>query len=418
VVAAAAAAVAAKDFQAAAAVRKAIKDPTEATAPQESAAHKGTFSTSRFLRRCPERREVIHPLGKLETFLDRRLTRPGIGAGDEESPLMRALAASILRSPMSREWQRRPSLCHDGTPILVSVKLSHARSDAFRILIEPGSLAMTVAQQIAFSLKALDRLLGLLSWRSATPDLNAIIAAVLPTDAGSTAGWWGGMWLGAAVIPASAEARPPDELRVYLNLRHGDGPSRWQRLAGLFSYFPRSDSSTVIEEWMARLKDQTSPVGLGIVVVRGQVGAIRVYVVANSEESMFITHCQPISPAGAQMLTEAYRSFVDQFGPPSQTVTIGYDFIRDQAGRLLPRIGRVKVEVCCQRIEHDRRVTVTDWVERVLADWLLDPSPLRSFTADVEAVWGGCDIQHVSLGFAPHPEHVTVYVKPCSETTR
>src|SRR5690349_5514100 len=112
----------------------------------------------------------------LEAFLDRRLaaTSGDLCAGKVEPTLMRALTASIGATTTPAAWQRRPSLCHDGMPILLSLKLSHTRNDALRLLVEPGSLTMTVAQQIAFSLTTLDRLLGLLSWRSAAKDLNII----------------------------------------------------------------------------------------------------------------------------------------------------------------------------------------------------------------------------------------------------
>ena len=349
----------------------------------------------------------------LEAFMDRRLgtAERSLCAGEVEPVLTRVLAASIGAATMPQEWQRRPSLCHDGMPILLSLKLSHTRNDALRLLVEPGSLTMTVAQQIAFSLTTLDRLLGLLSWRSAAEDLNIITAAVLPADAESTREWWGGIWLGASVFPYSSGSRPPAELRIYLNLRHGDGPARWQRLAGLFSCL---SGPAFIESWLARVTLEAIPVGLGVVVVNGQVGAIRIYVAAKSAVSTLVSLCQPISPKGEQALMESYESFVAQFGvPAAQTVTLGYDFVRDKAGDFLPRIGRVKVELYCEGVAPNHHMDVVSWVEQLLTNWSFDVCPLRNFVRDVEASWARCEIEHVSLGFAPNPDHVTVYVKPC-----
>jgi hypothetical protein len=350
----------------------------------------------------------------LEAFLKRCSGAGVLGRGDIESVLLEALTATILPPNPQNEWRRRPSLCHDGTPAQVSLKLSHCQSGALRVLVEPGSMAMTVAQQISFSLNALDEMLGDLSWRTAVYDVNAITHAVLPEDEQETRKWWGGIWLGVAVFPASVDARPPAELRVYINLRNGTASVRWRRLAELFSYFRHHDSK-VFEEWSANLAPHTTPVGLGIVIAKGQVAAIRIYVAAKSNEAEFVRYCEPMSLEGKAMLVGAFSSFTNQLGPsPSGTVTIGFDFMRDDAGMFLKCIGRVKVELSCQGVVQNLRPYVVPWIEGLLEDWSLDISRLRNFTADIDAAWGGFDIEHVSLGFTPTPEHVTVYVKPWS----
>ena len=328
-----------------------------------------------------------------------------------EATLLRELTGCVLPSGPASGWQRRPSLAHDGTPILLSLKLAHGRDDEVRLIVEPGSLVMTVARQIAFSLTTVDRLLGLLSWRSAAGDLNRIAGAVLPADPRATLEWWGGVWLGAAVCPALPGPRPPAEMRIYLNLRHGDAAERWGRLAALLGRFsgPRG---AVADEWLARVRPDATPVGLGAVVMEGRVRALRVYVVAK-EPSSLVSLCQPISGPGATALTRARDGFLDEFDvPQSQSVTLGYDFLRGEDGTLLPRIGRVKVGLCFQGAAPKLRRRTVQWVERLLADWSLDADSLDGFIGDVSACWEGYDVEHVSLGFAPDPDHVTVYVKP------
>lgn len=360
---------------------------------------------------------MIDSRGTLAAYLDRRMPPAASGhdAGEPGQVLLRGLAASILPSGPESEWKRRPSLCHDGTPIVLSQKIERARSDALRLLIEPGSLTMTVAEQITFSLRTLDHLLGQLGWRSAADDINTITAAVLPTDPGMTAEWWGGIWLGADVSLAADEPRPPAELRIYLNLRHGDAASRWLRVAELLSCFSGSAPNAAIGAWLARLRPHTTPVGLGAVVIGGRVRGIRIYVVARYDAPMLGSLCQPISPAGAHALREAHSTFVSEFGSPvSQTVTLGYDFVRDDAGAFLPYIGRVKMELSCEGVARDRQAAIVPWLERCLADWSLEVDPLRGFFDEMREAWGGCDVQHVSLGFTPDPEHITVYVRPWS----
>lgn len=353
------------------------------------------------------------PGASLEAFLVARLGGSGdaLEGRDPESTLLRALARSVVPSGPEAGWRRRPSISHDGTPILLSSKLSRSRADELRVIVESGSLGMTVAEQIAFSLSMLDRLLGQLSWREAAAAVNTVTAAVLPADPAATREWWGGIWLGASV-PTSAPGSDSAELRMYLNLRNGDAHERWERLAGLLAAFHDPASGAMVEQWVARVSPHSIPVGLGAVVAAGRLGAIRVYVAASSSE-VLVPLCRPVSEPGERALVLARDSFLAEFAvSASRAVTLGYDFLLDASGALVPRIGRVKVELSFQGVAAERRAAVVPWVERLAADWSLEPGSLHAFADAVVGHWGGYEVSHVSLGFAPGPDHVTVYAKP------
>jgi hypothetical protein len=335
-----------------------------------------------------------------------------------ESVLAQSLARSVLESGPTGQWRRRPSLCHDGTAAQLSVKMSGAdtSTDMVRLLVEPGSLRMTVAQQLSHGLTALDDLLGLLDWRSAADDINIITTSVLPADAEQTRGWWGGMWLGGEFAPTAsvtAAHRPPAELRIYLNLRHGDAEHRWRLVSRMFERFQQHGGAAVFSPWLSSTVRRTTPVGLGIVVMSGRVAAVRLYVAVSAVDELAIPVGGLMDATASDALRGAYSSFTRLFGPlPSGTVTVGVDFLRDRDGEFVDRVGRVKVELSCQGVQHDRRAAVIDWTTSVLADWTLDAGPLGRFVDDMDSSWGGFDIQHISLGFAPQPVHVTVYAKP------
>ncbi len=341
-----------------------------------------------------------------------------------EQVLAQSLAWSVLDSGPADRWRRRPSLSHDGTAAQLSVKMSGAapdgsvdsRTDTVRLLVEPGSLRMTVAQQVSHGLTALDDMLGRLGWRSAADDINTITAAVLPEAAEQTRGWWGGMWLGGSFSPAAAvtaACRSPVELRIYLNLRHGDADRRWNRVSGLFERFRQHGASAAFLPWLSSAAGRAIPVGLGIVVTAGRVAALRLYVVVPTDGAAFVPTCGSMDAPAFDELLRVCSRFTRLFGPlPPDMVTIGVDFLRSPDGEFADRIGRVKVELSCQGLHRDLRGPILGWTDSVLADWTLDEAPLHRFTDDMNSSWGGYDIEHISLGFAPHPVHVTVYAKP------
>lgn len=322
--------------------------------------------------------------------------------------LQRELAQAIVPVPGSTVARRRPSMCHDGTPVVYSLKLGGANAPPYRILVEPGGLGITVAEQIAFSLQVTDRILGLLSWRDAASALNAVTTRVFPPQASAVNSWWGGIWLGAAIGPGVAE------LRLYLNLRHGDAAHRWQRVADVVARFGDASLERPLRAWMRRTHAHAIPVGLGIVVSGGRLRGIRVYVGLHkpAAESL-LAAVAPTSPRAEQELTAVCRGFNERFGGfAPQSVTVGYDFLLDEAGVLQPAIARTKVDLCCQLIAPSRRAALDPWIRGLLAD---RGQALDSFQADLTACFGGFKTEFVSLGFRPDLDHVTVYCRPAND---
>jgi hypothetical protein len=286
--------------------------------------------------------------------------------------------------------------------------------DALRLLVEPGSYATTVAQQVAFSLMRLDRLLGLLEWRGAAAEINSITTRVFPSDPAVTSSWWGGIWLGANVPLAAAGPSSDADLRLYLNLRHGTAAMRWRILTKLVSQFVSPSLRPVVDQWSAAVSPHAIPVGLGVVVAAGQVCAMRAYVgVYNPTLESLSVSSSVFGSAPPRELARVHDSFADLFVLPlPQAVTIGYDFVRDVTKTQAMAIGRVKVDFCCHLVAPEGREKITPWIQLLLADWCFDSRFLTAFLDDVHAIWENSEVQFLSLGFAPSLNHVTVYVKP------
>ena len=345
--------------------------------------------------------------GQIEAYLGLRLARSGADlSSDAAGPtLLRELAASVLPSGDPGAWKRRPSISDDGAPVVLSWKGSRRRSDVVRVLIESGSLQMTVPEQIAYSLTKLDDLLGRLEWRSAAVAINAIAAQVFPADASSTLGWRGGMWLGAEVDPQSPQA----ELRLYLNLRDGSPVERWGRLSRLLSRFCSGSIDPYLAEWERTTSAAAIPVGLGVVVSDGVVRGVRAYVgVENPAMESLETLPLRLPETARGVLHHAHRSFTSRFGAMRrQGITIGYDFV---PGAEAPR--RVKVDLCCHLVTGEQAPHVVPWIQDLLGAWSFDREGFDELLSDVDAVWQRRTVQFLSLGFEPEMEHATVYVQP------
>lgn len=281
----------------------------------------------------------------LEAYLHHRLACSEASLASEASGLviLRELAGSIMPSDDKLSWKRRPSISDDGTPVVLSWKASRKRDDFVRVLVESGTLRMTVAEQIAYSLTKLDCLLGLLEWREAAMEINAIIKQVFPTDSSATIGWRGGIWLGAEVKSDFSEA----ELRLYLNLRHGKPDERWRRLFYLVSNFSSEEINPFLGDWERMASLFAVPVGLGVVVSDGYVKGIRAYLsVENPTVESIEAAITGLQGNAHSALHLVYDSFTSRFGAVyKHGVTIGCDFF---PGARKPH--RMKVDVCCHLV--------------------------------------------------------------------
>lgn len=344
---------------------------------------------------------------RLKAYLRLRLARSGADLGNDGAgaTLLRALAGSVLPSGGPNDWKRRPSISDDGAPVVLSWKSGRRKDDLVRVLIESGSLRMTVSEQIAYSLTRLDDLLGRLEWRSAAAAINAIAAQVFPADASPTLAWRGGMWLGAEVDPQSSDA----ELRLYLNLRDGNSGERWRRLSGLVSRFASGSIDRYLEEWKQTAGAAAIPVGLGVVVSEGVVRGVRAYLGVETPSIEALGILLPHLPRESSgVLDRVHRSFTSRFGPiRTQGITIGYDFVpRAEAPR------RVKVDLCCHLVAAEQSSQVVRWVEELLAAWSFDRDGLDDFLRNVDSCWERRTVQFLSMGFSPELEHATIYVQP------
>lgn len=343
----------------------------------------------------------------LNAYLRHRFACSGTSLTGESpgSKILRELVQSVIPSGNDSLWKRRPSISDDGTPVVLSWKTSRSGDDYVRVLVESGTLSMTVAEQIAYSLTRLDYLLGILEWRGAVPGINCITEQVFPADFSSTLGWRGGIWLGAEVKTDLSEA----ELRLYLNLRHGGPDERWQRLHRLVSRFSSETITPFLEEWEGMASKCAVPVGLGVVVSEARVKGIRAYISVENPTVESIEAALAGARANAHHALQAVcNSFTSRFGSMKKHgVTIGCDF--------LPKAKtphRMKVDVCCHLVTPGRMPRLLPWLEKLLAEWSFEPMLFQDFMRDIHMFWQGSSVQFLSLGFAPELEHATIYVKP------
>lgn len=303
--------------------------------------------------------------------------------------------------------RRRASMCLDGTPVVYSVKLKRkAEPLAFRMLVEPGGLDITVPEQIDLSLRTVDTLLHTLGWESAVEDLNAVIARVFPTDVSRLSHWWGGIWLGMDLSPQRVE------MRLYLNLRHGEALARWQRVADVLAWFGNELLGALLKSLIERVSPHAIPVGLGV-VVSGRIRALRIYAGMHDPKlETILAACPDLIPSGEQDISMLCSSFMRAFGPfARQSVTLGYDFILDDDGLLIPTITRTKIDVSCQFLAGSDG-PVSPLLEDLLRVWQMDPEPFSIFLNDMRDFFKGATVEYLSFGFDRELDHVTVYAKP------
>ena len=345
--------------------------------------------------------------GRLEAYLHYRLSCLGIGIESETSgpTILRELAGSIMPSGNETSWKRRPSISDDGTPVVLSWKAGHQQDHLARVLVECGTLKMTVAEQITYSLTRLDNLLGRLGWCSAATEINSITEQVFPADSSATRAWRGGIWLGAEVKLDTLEA----ELRLYLNFRHGVANERWRRLLCLISTFSSEMIDPFLLDWERTASLCAIPVGLGVVVTGGRVEGIRAYL---SIEKPTVKSIEAVT-TGLQRrarcdLELVYNSFTSRFGEMSRHgATIGCDFV--PGAKVMQR---VKVDICCHLVRPELEPYLLPWIEELLTGWSFEPTSFQDFLRDIHAYWRGSEVQFLSLGFVSELEHATIYVKP------
>jgi hypothetical protein len=319
------------------------------------------------------------------------------------------LCQATFAVPAVDVQRRRASMCHDGTPILYSLELTRSSEcPAFRMLVEPGGVGLTVAEQINHSLRVADILLHRFGWQSAVDDLNSIAAFVFPKDSATVNQWWGGIWLGADM-----ESRR-NELRLYLNLRYGEAQVRWQRVADVLAWF--GDESLVVpfDALHRHAAPQAIPVGMGIVVAEGRIRGLRLYAGLHEPGISSILSARPDQFSGAdddiRLLCDTFTARFGAF--VRQSVTLGYDFSLDEAGQLQPNVARTKIDVSCQHIPPAARPALVPMLEDLSTHWELDATLVEGFLQDLDSCFGGRDIEYFSVGFRARLDHATIYAKP------
>lgn len=343
-------------------------------------------------------------LATCDAFYRVRLGDPGRGAcGGTAGDLLHRALTRAAEFEQDRAPVRRPSLCHDDTPLVYSARIGGHSAGPYRLLVEPGGLHRTTSAQIGYSLSLVDALLRQLSWCGASAAINAVTTSVIDDDASCVDQWWGGIWLGASVPRADQRNEQPD-LRLYLNLRHGRAEDRWERIGKAFA---RLGAGSRENGWWRDAASSATPIGLALAIAGGELKVLRVYAVV--PEAMIRHLCVRSGWAeGQERLDRFHQAFAARFGA-QQSVTVGWDFRISRA--IQPSPVRVKVDLCCQ-VLGGAKAEVVPWLSLLLRTWHLPTSGLAQFVRDLESHWRGFDPEFVGLDASRSGSQLTFYAKP------
>jgi hypothetical protein len=349
-----------------------------------------------------------------QRFRDRAGSHAGVAL--RADAIHGALLSSAFDVAEAGAVRRRPSISVDGTPVVYSLKVpAPAGPPVFRFLCEPGGLGITVREQIDLSRQTLRALTNLLGWPVAQEIVDRALARIIPEDPATVSDWRGGLWLGAEFQPDAAE------LRLYANLRHGDAIARWQRVGDLLATFGDERLIPVLRAWQHSAGRVAIPVGVALVLTGNDVPVFRLYLgveqpgmeaVRAARGEQYLACDAPLADF-CDAFTEAYGLF------GRQSMTLGYDFARDNGGLFFPETARFKMDVSFGHIgcgaEPPPALFIGEQIERVFpgssAHWF-------AFRDDLEVCFGGSDIEYVSLAARGQDaggsslSEITVYVRP------
>jgi hypothetical protein len=316
---------------------------------------------------------------------------------------------SALDVPPQRIPLRRPSLSLDGTPFVYSLKLSPSPAPpGFRMLVEPGGVGITVAEQIDYTLLSLDALARRLGWTRLGEDLNPWFRRLLPGDASAVRSDWGGLWLGLSVDG------PDPELRAYVNLRRGDARARWARFADAMAVFATQELEAPFLALVRRLAPLAIPVGVAAAIRRGRVAGLRLYAALfhpRADDACAALGLE--ASAAADEVRALFAAYSADLGPlPPQGATLALDFRVRDGGGVDEDLARVKVDLCCALLPDEVQATrTTPWLLSRHAAVGIDPAPLAAFLDDLRDCFGGHEIDYVSLGFRRGAPEITTYAR-------
>jgi hypothetical protein len=310
---------------------------------------------------------------------------------------------------------RRASLCRDNTPIVYSQYLSpqeigssNGEQKSIRILVEPGGIGITIAEQINKTLFTTDQIIHYMGWQNVIDDLNGIVVRVFPLDASALSHWWGGMWLGLAAYPNDIQ------FRLYMNLRYGSEKARWQRFADVLGFLGDETLEEPLKQLISNVAPTAIPVGLGVVLANSRIATLRLYVGVHqpNQKTLHSLLLGLDGPDGSIVarLCEGFKVMNGEFN--SQSVTAGYDFHLDHSGIIEPCIARSKLDISCQCLPQEHEPALLALISRLSKEWQLDENQLKNFLSDLSKSFGAYRIEYISFSFADEMPKITVYAKP------
>ena len=341
-----------------------------------------------------------------DAFFDRR-TRDDDRIGAIDAWLHEQLLDAAFCDATQTVCRRRLAISAAGVPVVYSYKCTPRDRSSFRMLAEPGGTGITVAEQVELSRALLDRAIKHFAWINACTPVNAMLDALLPSDPDSYAAWHGGIGFGFE----SSDRGP--ELRVYVNVRHGDLLARWQRIVDAIGEIADERTEPALREIVDIASPRAVPAGLAFAMDDRGVTGLRVYCGMSDASADGVTAALPrVLSAAAPSIAAFLRSYVDSCGElVSQDVTVAYDFAAHD-GLLHPTVARYKVDVFCERVSGGDRDGLMAWLKAQVVSRDLPASGLYRFLNDVDEQFGGSALQYVSLGSRDRGEELSVYCIP------
>lgn len=345
-----------------------------------------------------------------DAFFARR-TRDDDRIGATEAWLHEQLLDAAFDGATPTVCRRRLAISAPGVPVVYSYKCTPRDSSSFRMLAEPGGTGITVAEQVQLSRTLIDRVIDHLCWEGARAPANAMLDVLLPADADSYAAWHGGLGFGLETNDCGPE------LRVYVNVRHGDLLARWQRLVDAIGEIADERAEPALREIVDIASPRAVPAGLGFAMDERGVRAIRLYCGMSEASADGAASALPrVLSAAMPNVAGFLRSYVESFGElVSQDATVAYDFIVHD-GLLHPTVSRFKIDVFCEQVSRRDGERLMAWLEAQLCSRGLPVSGIYGFLNDLDDAFRGATLQYISLGCSDRGDELTVYCIPGDPT--
>jgi hypothetical protein len=355
------------------------------------------------------RANEVTPQGRLHRITSELATYYGLDAETRE--LLRYAVSTITDDAVAGS-PGTPSpnfsdINGNGVPCQFSVSVG-SPAPSLRFLGEVIKPGLPMPRRLALSSIRLQELLTLLELRSSSEAINGLFALLLPPDANDVLRWRMGIWFAITARPGA-----PIGLRVYLNQRWGEIPTRYERFARFFATFGRRNDLQRWSEIAPVVARAGIPFGIAFDILPAGIGQFKIYF-ANRNSSRHYWHMllSSVGLAGAAPLVERFAGalHVEIDDAPPGAMSPSLEFTDD------PEHVSLKIDVSCNQIgSTDRHID-----ESLMTFAGEIPISMNEYKAVLAAVHAGdlrgdriSSVQYCGLGLRAEEEiRLNVYLCP------